>query len=426
MGKTIEAQAAENRRGCCAGVGLSTGSNTRFVSDSLHFTGIDLGDREGGTPRRGLLKGSEEDEEDEDSSSEDDDYEEELAKLAPKHREGALVQIALQRIERAKARGRTDVNLSKEELTALERRRKRMEEEAARKIERKKRKEQRIAVPLTHLEPISRKKKGHQSPPVSHLARQDSLPRHSSSNSNLSDAQDRQGYPPMGYFPPPTASRSRPRSGTASSQRPPSRAREDPRAAQYEYMQGRPVSRGASDSAVGARSAYMGPVEQPWVPNISPNASPSGGRQALDPFQFQVAGPRASMQPGAPAASRRHVPSPSEAAYMAQRRGAPPAATRSRQGSRRLTPDEETSEEESEEEDEEDDEEDEEEEEEEGVEESSSDDPTAGAQIREAHRRRQPEVIVVEDPEPEPEPEPEPVRKAPVTRRSVGGKRRKR
>lgn len=74
--------------------------------------------------------------------------------------ENALVQSALTRIRKAKARGKQDVKLNKGELAALERRRKRLQSEAesaARKKgksrKRQKEKEQRVAVPLSHFDP---------------------------------------------------------------------------------------------------------------------------------------------------------------------------------------------------------------------------------------------------------------------------------
>lgn len=415
------------------GVGLSTGSNTRFVSDSLHFTGIDLGDRARGASRRRYIRGSEEDDEDEDedshddSSSDDDDYEEELAQLPPAEREEALLQMAMQRVERARIKGKTDVNLSKAELGAFQRHQKRLEREEERRrraSERKKRKEQRIAVPLTHLEPSSRKKKAIQPPPVSLQPRQDSLPRQISAGSQYSDVPDRQAYPPMGYFPPPAGTRVRPRSGTTTSQRPPSRAREDQRPVPYEHLQqlSAPGSRQPSDTVPLPRSS-TGPLEEPWIPNVSPNASPRG-RSSLDPFQFQIGGPRAAAPPGAGRPSRRHASGPSEMAYIPRRPVGAPSPARSRQVSQQAE-DEDTSEDESEEEEEEE-EDDEEEEDEEEEEESSSDDPAAGAQIRQPPRLRQPEVIVIEDPEPEPEPEPEPVRRAPAPARRKQPSRKQR
>ncbi|KAG7436312.1 Prenylated Rab acceptor 1 [Fusarium oxysporum f. sp. raphani] len=295
------------------GVGASSG--TRFASDSLRFTGIDLGNRERGLVRRGDYQDSEDSEDDSDSS-EDEEFEQYLAELAVRDREEALVQSAMHRIERAKAKGRTDVDLNEEEMGALERRRKR-DEAAKKKKSGKKRKDQRVAVPLTQLEPSSRKKKA---PPVSSQPRTQSRARQSSSNSNLTEDQDRSSRPSMGYFPPP-ATAGRPRSGT-SSQRPQSRVRAPSN------------SRQPSDSSVIVRRGR------------------NSSQAPLDPFQFQVPGAQASS----PAGSWRQFS----------------GAQRSSRGSRQING---SSEEESESEDESD------EEREASVETTSSDDVGSGAQI---------------------------------------------
>ncbi|EWG43819.1 hypothetical protein FVEG_05129 [Fusarium verticillioides 7600] len=167
----------------------------------------------------------------------------------------------MHRIERAKAKGRTDVDLNEEEMGALERRRKR-DEAAKKKKSGKKRKDQRVAVPLTQLEPSSRKKKA---PTVSSQPRTQSRARQSS-NSNLAEDQDRPSRPSMGYFPPP-ATAGRPRSGT-SSQRPQSRVRAPSN------------SRQPSDSSVIVRRGR------------------NSSQAPLDPFQFQVPGAQASSPAG--------------------------------------------------------------------------------------------------------------------------------
>ncbi|RBR12871.1 hypothetical protein FVER53590_05129 [Fusarium verticillioides] len=259
MGKTIEAQSEENRRGLCVSR-TSRKRRTRFASDSLRFTGIDLGNRERGLVRRGDYQDSE-DSEDDSESSEDEEFEQYLAELAVHDREEALVQSAMHRIERAKAKGRTDVDLNEEEMGALERRRKR-DEAAKKKKSGKKRKDQRVAVPLTQLEPSSRKKKA---PTVSSQPRTQSRARQSS-NSNLAEDQDRPSRPSMGYFPPP-ATAGRPRSGT-SSQRPQSRVRAPSN------------SRQPSDSSVIVRRGR------------------NSSQAPLDPFQFQVPGAQASSPAG--------------------------------------------------------------------------------------------------------------------------------
>ena len=63
--------------------------------------------------------------------------------MTPEEREDALYESAMARIRRAQETGRNDVTLSKEELTAIQRRRER--------DARRKRREQRITIPLSEL-----------------------------------------------------------------------------------------------------------------------------------------------------------------------------------------------------------------------------------------------------------------------------------
>lgn len=310
--------------------------------------------------RRGY--GGETDEDATSSEEDDDDYD--LALLGPEEKEEALVQTAMMRIQKAQARGRSDVSLSKDELAALERRKQRMREEAekaerAEKKERKKRKEQqRVAIPLTSLEPVSRKSKKGAASALGAL--------------ESSADQDRSGQPPIGYFP--TGSRSRPRSGTSLSSRPPSRLMEERGGSpfQYEYLQrpGSSTGRHVSD-----------PHSRPHSSRGRYDDSPTS--REVDPFQFQTAGPRAPYSSGAAAASRRHVSGPAPDLQPLTRREAAGRRTRSSRAY------DETSDEESDSQ-------------------STSDDLNAGARIREPLRGTRSEIIV----EPEPEPEPEPPKKS--------------
>ncbi|KAI1088818.1 PRA1 family protein-domain-containing protein [Rostrohypoxylon terebratum] len=225
----------------------------RFASDPLRFTGTDLGG--GGQVRNGYAY-QHSDEEDEDGNSTDegtqatseeeeedtdDEYSAERREL-----EEALVQSALSRIRKAQSKGRQDVKLNKQELAALDRRRKRLQAEAKASKggggRKRKEKEQRYAIPISQFDAPSRGPSGSSES----LARK-ALP------------STEQG-PPMGRFHPPNASRSRPRSGTSSTsstQRPQSRIRDSP------------------------------PFDYQYV-NAPPNQ-----RHASDPFQYQTAGPRA-------------------------------------------------------------------------------------------------------------------------------------
>lgn len=407
--------------------------NARFVSDSLNFTGVDLGGRSGGTYRRRHYSDSENDEdrygdsysgesdgeldgedEEEDGDDQDDDdgangY---LARLSPEEREEVLLRSALQLINRAQVMGATDVHLNKQELEAYGRYLQRMEEEErARRQKKKKRntgsgsdkkkkkksKEQRMAVPLTQLAPTSRKTKSSMASSTEFPPRQDSLPRQRSSIDLPPDGHDGKGYPPMGYFPPPSSTpRSRPRSGTTttttSSQRPLGRGRQG-----HDYAS-RPSSASRPHSSRGSPRG-----ETSNMSSRSPNN--------MNPFQFQTAGPRLAYSPGAGAASRRLVPGSSENMYEQRRETMACAADKSGHGSRRASYDECTSEEIGS-----------------SSEESTSDDRGNGAQVREpvakTGRRGRSEVIVVEE-------SPERTRgkkkssSSPVKRKPVGGKKKK-
>ncbi|KAF4835838.1 Prenylated Rab acceptor 1 [Colletotrichum tropicale] len=204
---------------------------------------------------------SSEDDSEEDDDSSEDEFEIDWDQLSPMEREEALVQTALARIRRAQEKGRADVKLNKGEMAALERHKKRMAKEA-RKQERKRRKEkeQRYSIPLSQLQaPIRRR-----SPTAD-----DDLPLHPSPGT-FDAVQNRGAMPPVGYFPPPNASRTRHRSSTSSSQRPPSGGERGSSPFQYPYV----GSRKASDN--------MSPA--------SSTSSKSKSKAAVDPFQFQTEG----------------------------------------------------------------------------------------------------------------------------------------
>ncbi|KAI1208937.1 PRA1 family protein-domain-containing protein [Annulohypoxylon truncatum] len=255
----------------------------RFASDPLRFTGIDLGG--GGQARNGYAYQHSDEEDDDDdgnstedgtqATSEEEEDTDDENQVVRRELEEALVQSALSRIRKAQSKGRQDVKLNKEELAALDRRRKRLqaEAEAAKRggnRKQRKEKEQRYAVPLSQLDPSRGPSGSNES-----LARK-ALP------------STEQG-PPMGRFHPPNASRSRPRSGTSSTsstQRPRSRIRDSP-PFDYQYVNAPPNQRHISD----------------------PSGRPSSSASAQNPFQYQTAGPRATYADGAAAvrsSPRRH------------------------------------------------------------------------------------------------------------------------
>lgn len=362
------------------------------MSDPLQFTGIDMGDRGQGTRRSYIYQGSD-DEDDMTSSDYDgaggDGAYDGSVQLALQEKEEALVESALARIQRAQDRGKKEVKLSKEELAALDRRRRRIEEEQARRASaasasgsERRRRSERFSVPIAQLEPSpeptprKKKKKGKASPAGS----DDSLPRHPLP-ADMADDPRRQALPPMGYFPPPSATRSRPRSATSLSQRPPSRAMDERLQAPPHYAS---LPRHVSDS-MGTRprsSRSPLPPDDAWQSNVSPassrrsSVSRNPNRQSMDPFMFQTENSRAPYTSGAGASSRRQL-----SGTLDPRRAsvAAPAAARGGRGSRRPSPDE-TSDATSETSDL-----------------DSSDDHHNGVQIVEPPRRGRREQIVVEE-----------------------------
>ncbi|KAI1110806.1 hypothetical protein F5Y14DRAFT_338816 [Nemania sp. NC0429] len=198
--------------------------------------------------------------------------------------ENALVQSALARIRKARAKGKQDVKLNKGEVAALERRRKRLQAEAeaaARKKEtdrkRRKDKEQRVAVPLSHFD-------SHISLRGSVSATDDSLPRHPG--------------PPVGMFSPPNASQLRPRS-SASSHHSSFQRHGSSSPFDYQYVSGPPDRRYASDIQSTPSPLKTHALEAEGRPQSS------SSHFALDPFQYQTGGP---SQPYPASATERSDP----------------------------------------------------------------------------------------------------------------------
>ncbi|GAB1310789.1 PRA1 family protein-domain-containing protein [Madurella fahalii] len=248
-------RATERRRG--AGP-VTNALGHRFISDPLRFTGVDLGERDGNTRSRRAYGYDDEtsDESGQDSGGEGDQVR--LPLLDPE--EEALADAAMARIQRAQAKGKKDVKLSKEELAAYQRRLQRMQEQ-----ERRQRREERVAIPISQLDPISRKR---------HSLGGDSPPQPPSPELGEDRAS---GYPPMGYFPPPSSSRALPRSGTGSSRTP---------------------SRAATDREPSSSPFTYSYVRADQPPAARHHSDPSAGRpmgdSTADPFQFMTPGTRAS------------------------------------------------------------------------------------------------------------------------------------
>ncbi|KAJ2996125.1 hypothetical protein NUW58_g1077 [Xylaria curta] len=240
-------------------------SSKRYTSDDLRFTGIDMGS--GRSRNKYAYQHSDDDNDltESDSQATTDNETEDEARA---EMENALVQSALARIRKARAKGKQDVKLNKGELAALERRRKRLQSEAEAAAKRKaadrkrrKEKEQRVAVPLSHLESALSNPRG--------------------SSTMLIQGQS---SPPMGLFLPPSSSQARPRSSTSSSRRSSSQRHGSSSPFDYQYVSPGSNRRHVSDNARPSSSLKTLQHED-WPPQSQSSQS------ALDPFQYQTSGP---------------------------------------------------------------------------------------------------------------------------------------
>lgn len=304
------------------GVGLASGR--RFSSDPLRFTGIDMGESMVRSRRRAY----EQSDDDDDTSDSDQDSEldaDSETQLALREKENALVESALRRIRRAQAKGKQEVKLNKKELAALEQRRKRMQAEAG--GSKKKTKEQRYAVPLSQLGPISQKENR------ALVAPDDTLPLHPSPGT-FERTQEGRLHPPSSRPGTADSRESRKSSGRASDRELSSSP------FQYSYVQ--PSSspsnpRQSSDPSLRHRSS-RGPLphEESWMPQYGASASTSSIPSANNPFRYMTSGPQAPYHAGATAGPRNLSGS---SLYLDPHAGNAP-----RRQSRRISPDDTESE----------------------------------------------------------------------------------
>lgn len=334
-----------------------------------------------------------------DSGQDTEMDEEDLPPLSPRDNEDELVDSAMRRIRRAQANGKQEVRLSKKELAALENRRKRIRAQDENK---RRRREQRYAVPLSQLAPISQKE--NRSPRIP-----GALP--------PTEASDRQRVqPPVGWFAHPPSSRP----GTTESRRASGRQSDREGSTspfQYNYVQHPgPVSnpRHISDPAVRPRSTESrgpAPYEDARMSQYNPSASvPS----VLDPFRYMTAGPHAPYHGGS-STSLRNVSGAStrDSYYEPSTRG---GASASRRKSRHFTPDDEGDQESSSEEESE-------------TEDDTSDEMDAGAHTESlttgASGNDREQIIVEVDREPTPEPRQTRSKKVAATSSSTSSPKRK-
>lgn len=268
--------------------------------------------------------------EDENSSHSEQDTEldEEGYTQFAREEEEALVDSAMRRIRRAQSSGKKEVKLSKKELAALEKHRKRQAEG-----ERKKKREQRYAVPLSQLAPISQKENKMSRPP--------------GAMSSTESLQRQTAQPPVGWVPQPASSRS----GMSDSRRPTSSRASDREGStspfQYNYVRPAasiPNSRHSSDPALRPRSGSTRgnlPYPDTRMSQYNPSTSASSVPGTLDPFRYMTSGPQAPYHTGSATSLRPVSGSPMGAGYYEpSTRG---GASAPRRQSRHLTPDDEES-----------------------------------------------------------------------------------
>lgn len=310
------------------GVGLVSATGAPFSSDPLRFTGIDLGS---GVARRRqdyAYHRSEGGESSGDSNS-DTELDEEGQALSAHDNEEELVNSAMRRIRRAQARGKSDVKLSKKELSALETWRKR--QAGALNESKKKKREQRFAVPLSQLGPISQKE--------NRLPRSSGAIHPQPSSELLNRAYGKQAQPPVGWFAHPSSSRL----PTSEIRRPPSRSSDRELSSspfQYSYVQQSspdPTPRHLVDPAGRTRSARNSmSQEDGWASHYNPAASSHSIPASLDPFRFMTSGPSTAYHAGSIPSQRNASGSSMGSTYYEPTR---PGSSAKRQ-SRRFTPDE--------------------------------------------------------------------------------------
>lgn len=309
------------------GAGLISATGRRFASDPLRFTGIDLGEALV-RPRRNHAYEHSEDEDSSSDSGQDTELDEgAFLQLSSRDNEDELVDSAMRRIRRAQASGKQDVKLSKKELAALESRRKRLQAGSEKK---KKKREQRYAVPLSQLAPVSQK--------------ETQAPRAPAVMPSVETLDRPRVQPPVGWFAHPSASRP----GTSESRRAPSMHSDRESSTspfQYSYVQ-HPGSasspRHTSDPSVRTRASRgPTPYEDPRMSQYHPSASVPSVPSTLDPFRYMTSGPHAPYHGGPPAPSL-NVPGAStrDSYYEPSSRG---GASTSRRQSRHFTPDDQES-----------------------------------------------------------------------------------
>ncbi|KAL2072847.1 hypothetical protein VTL71DRAFT_12190 [Oculimacula yallundae] len=319
---------------------------------------------------------------DSDDSSEDSEASEmdgtDALQIALRDKEEALVQSALARIRRAQEKGKREVKLNKDELEALENRRKRMQAAATTKArkgsgssggsDRERRRSERISIPIgaateslsrPSSRPSSRKDKGRSSPHPGAAANPPGM---------LVAGPDGLAYAPLGSYPS-NAIQNTQQQATPIGRNSPSR----PRSATTQHLRGAPPPipyfthqpsssnrhfsegmRPASSSSNSSRRPL--PDEADWHPTSSRRSSIASSHSnsqgyMVDPFDYQISSDTPppipsqyvpsqlssqahSQQQAQSQTNRRNVSNPNDITYSSIRRtppGYPPQAQAQRQ-----------------------------------------------------------------------------------------------
>ncbi|KAH6606614.1 prenylated rab acceptor 1 [Trichoderma cornu-damae] len=243
-----------------------------LASDDDEEDGMSLGSGVNDVVRRRHRRRDTEEEDDSSSSGDgyDDDDSDDGEQDGEDEWEEALVQRALYRINKAQAKGRTDVRLSKEEIEALERRQRRMEAEERRN---RRLRQERVSIPLSQFEPMARlggssrrHGSGSGSGPGS-----GSVSRQPSGGDALEGAE---ASPQMGYFPPPSGSRPRPKPGAAASR--PSSIHEDAPKDPFQYQTAGPREPHAAPKRHGSGQSDLSSMSRRGRPESTSGWSQQG------------------------------------------------------------------------------------------------------------------------------------------------------
>ncbi|KAI9818198.1 MAG: hypothetical protein M1827_000823 [Pycnora praestabilis] len=317
----------------------------RYASDELHFDGIDISPR---SPRR-----RDSDDSDDTESSEDSDERDygdgRAMQLALKDKEEVLVQKAMERIRRAQLKGKSNVNLTRQELDALERKRQRAQIAAARQgkesrsssssSNNKRRKPDRISVPLPIAPPESSRRRSRRSSP----GYEGDSPPYTSGAAPPGFLVPGPGgastYAPLGYYASPTAHPSalpsypQPRSASSQTQqqRSPPQPQYQHQSQQNRYFSvpegGQPSQRPENYSSRSSPSSRQLPDDVEWTPPSRSRSSSSAQRYPLDPFQYQTYSPPIPQIPAQYLQDRRSVSGSPDTLYSSGRRAPPSAYT---------------------------------------------------------------------------------------------------